>query len=125
MTTSAMPVGIVGAGPIGLACALRLASLGIESMILEADPELQMQGSRPCCIQGDVIEVLDKIGVAEIVAAEGVPWHIGRTYVSGKELFATEYPRTGGFSPWINLSQYRTQQIMLARLAAGSGAEVR
>jgi 3-(3-hydroxy-phenyl)propionate hydroxylase len=117
MRGGAIPVGIVGAGPVGLACALRLASLDTESVVLEAEPQLRMQGSRACCIQGDVIDVLDKVGVGEAVAAEGVPWHVGRTYVSGKELFTTEYPRRGGFSPWVNLSQYRTQQIMLERLA--------
>ena len=48
------PVGIVGAGPVGLALAARLASLGIPSMVLEADSRLRKQGSKACLIQGDV-----------------------------------------------------------------------
>src|SRR5215211_3098615 len=40
-----VPVGVVGAGPVGLACALRLASFGICSVVLEADPGLRQQGS--------------------------------------------------------------------------------
>src|SRR5215470_2752294 len=125
MTKWEAPVGIVGAGPIGLATALRLASFGIASVVLEAEPRLPEQGSKACVIQGDVVEILDKVGVGETVAAEGLPWHIGRTYVRGRQLFDTTYRRTGGFSPWTNLSQYRVQQIMLERLATQPRAEVR
>ena len=122
-----VPVGIVGAGPVGLASALRLASFEVASVVLEAEAHLPEQGSRACCIQGDVIEILDKVAVGEAIAAEGVEWHIGRTYVGGRLLFETTYPRNGGFSPWTNLSQYRTQQLMLERLAASTPrlAEVR
>ena len=59
------PVGIVGAGPVGLSLAARLASLGIPSVLLEADSHLRKQGSKACLIQGDVLEVLDKFGCAE------------------------------------------------------------
>src|SRR5688572_14563974 len=124
MSVSELAVGIVGAGPVGLTLALRLASLGVPSVVLEADPEIRPQGSRACCIQGDVLEVLDKIDVAETIAEEGVPWSVGRTYIRGEELFHTAYPRNGGFSPWVNLSQFRTQHIMLAKLA-GTLGEVR
>ena len=62
MSYTTVPVGIVGAGPVGLACALRLASFGIRSVILEADPVLRKAGSRARCIQGDVLEILDKVG---------------------------------------------------------------
>ena len=122
-----VPVGIVGAGPVGLASALRLASFEVASVVLEAEAHLPEQGSRACCIQGDVIEILDKVAVGKAIAAEGVEWHIGRTYVGGRLLFETTYPRNGGFSPWTNLSQYRTQQLMLERLAASTPrlAEVR
>lgn len=111
-----VPVGIVGAGPAGLACALRLASFGVPSLVLEAEPALRKQGSRACCIQGDVVEILGQVGCAEAIAAEGIGWHVARTYVRGKVLSTTEFPRTGGFAPFINISQYRTQQIMLERL---------
>jgi 2-polyprenyl-6-methoxyphenol hydroxylase-like FAD-dependent oxidoreductase len=123
---SHVPVVVVGAGPVGLACALRLASFGVDSLVLEAAPGLVPQGSRACCIQGDVVEIIDKIGVAESIVAEGVPWCIGRTYVGGRELFATEYARRGRFPAWVNLSQYRTQQLMLAQLASmATGPTVR
>jgi 2-polyprenyl-6-methoxyphenol hydroxylase-like FAD-dependent oxidoreductase len=122
---AAIPVAIVGAGPVGLACALRLATFGIHSVVLEAQPRLIPQGSKACCVQGDVVEILDKVGVADAIMAEGVRWRIGRTYVRGRQLYAIEYPPNNGFSPWVNLSQLRTQQIMLDRLGATRRGEVR
>jgi 3-(3-hydroxy-phenyl)propionate hydroxylase len=124
MNHTNVPVGIVGAGPVGLACALRLASFGIRSVILEADAVLRKAGSRACCIQGDVVEILDKVGCADQIAAEGIAWHVARTYVRGEELSRIEFPRSGGFAPFINISQYRTQQIMLERLNESELTEV-
>jgi 3-(3-hydroxy-phenyl)propionate hydroxylase len=120
-----VPVGIVGAGPVGLATAARLASLGIPSVVLEADPELRKQGSKACLIQGDVLEVLDKFGCAEQIQDEGVTWRVARTYVRNKEIRATVYPEPIGFGPFVNVSQYRIEQLLLARVAADPLCEVR
>jgi 3-(3-hydroxy-phenyl)propionate hydroxylase len=119
------PVGIVGAGPVGLACALRLASLGVPSLVLEAEPALLKQGSKACLIQGDVLEVLDKFGCAEEVDREGVTWHVARTYVRDKEIVEKVYPRPLGYGPFTNISQYRIQQLMLGRLDESPLVEVR
>lgn len=124
MTRHHAAVGIVGAGPVGLAAALRLATFGISSTVLEAEPHLRRQGSRACCIQGDVVEILDRIGVGARIADEGVHWGVGRTYVGGRELFHTVYRRSGRFPAWVNLSQFRTQQLMLERIADEPAASV-
>ena len=118
-------VGIVGAGPVGLACALRLASFGVSVVLLDENPDLVKQGSKACLIQGDVLEILDKVGCAEPVAKEGVPWSVGHTYVRGVESVRTVFPRGIGFGPFVNISQYRIQQIMLARLEEVSRVTVR
>lgn len=118
-------VGIVGAGPVGLACALRLASFGVSVVLLDENPDLVKQGSKACLIQGDVLEILDKVGCAEPVAKEGVPWSVGHTYVRGVESVRTVFPRGIGFGPFVNISQYRIQQIMLARLEGASRVALR
>src|ERR1700759_5414477 len=74
-------VAIVGAGPVGLAAALRLASLGIRSALLEANPDLLKRGSKALCIQHGVLRILDLLGCAGDLLAEGVPWSISRTFV--------------------------------------------
>lgn len=120
-----VPVGIVGAGPVGMTCALRLASFGIPCVILETDPALRKQGSKACLIQGDALEVLDKVGCGEQISAEGMPWHIGHTYVRGQEILRSVYPQRVGFAPFINISQYRIEQVLLASLEANPLCEIR
>jgi 3-(3-hydroxy-phenyl)propionate hydroxylase len=109
------PVGIVGAGPVGLVAALRLASFGIRCVLLETNPALVRQGSKACLIQGDVLEILDKVGCAETVAREGVRWHVGHTYVQGREIRKAVFPIPLGFGPFVNISQYRIEQVLLER----------
>src|SRR2546423_11512294 len=118
------PVGIGGAGPVGLACALRLASFGVRSVVLEAEPKLRKQGSKACLIQGDVLEILDKFGCADDVDAEGVTWTVARTYVRGKEIARKDYPLPLGYGPFANISQNRAQQLMLEELEEGPFSEV-
>src|SRR5207245_7028042 len=108
-----------------LACANRLASFGIDSLVLEAEPELVRQGSKACLIQGDVLEILDKFGCAECIAEEGVTWHVARTYVRGQEIACQVYPKPLGFGPFTNISQYRIQQVLLSHLTAGDQGSVR
>jgi len=126
VTTSAQaPVGIVGAGPVGLAAALRLAGLGVPCVLLEADPELVRQGSKACLIQGDVLEVLDKVGCAGTVTEEGVLWTVARTYVRDREIRAARFPRGPGFGPFVNISQYRIEQVLAAAAQAHPTCDVR
>jgi 3-(3-hydroxy-phenyl)propionate hydroxylase len=119
------PVAIVGAGPVGLALALRLASAGVRSTILEAAPELLKQGSKACLIQGDVLEILDKVGCAATIAQTGVTWTTARTYVRDKEIRAAEYPVGPGFGPFINISQYRIEQLLVDAVEAEPLCELR
>ena len=119
------PVGIVGAGPVGLVTAARLASFGIRSVVFDLDPGLRRQGSKACLIQGDVLEILDKFGCARTIGAEGVTWTVARTYVRDKEIRAADYPRALGYGPFVNISQYRIEQVLLARVEAEPLCEVR
>jgi len=118
MTGHDAPVGIVGAGPVGLALALRLSSLGVRSVILEQQPALRKQGSKACLIQGDVLEVLDKFGCADPIAGEGVTWTVGRTYVRGEVIRTQVYDRPVGYGPFVNISQYRIEQLLCRQAEA-------
>ncbi len=125
MKRSDVPVCIVGAGPVGLATAARLASHGIRSLVLEAEPELRKQGSKACLIQGDVLEILDKVACGEQIRNEGVTWHTARTYVRNRVIRTTVYPERIGFGPFVNISQYRIEQVLLERVVEDPLADVR
>ncbi len=119
------PVGIVGAGPVGLITAARLASFGVRSVLLDLDPHLRRQGSKACLIQGDVLEVLDTVDCARTIGDEGVTWTVARTYVHDREIRRVEYPRPIGYGPFVNISQYRIEQVLLARVESDPLCEVR
>jgi 2-polyprenyl-6-methoxyphenol hydroxylase-like FAD-dependent oxidoreductase len=125
MTGIEAPVGIVGAGPVGLTAALRLAALGVSSVLLEADPRLVKQGSKACLIQGDVLEILDKAGCAGTIATEGVTWTVARTYVRNQEIRAAVHQGGLGFGPFVNISQYRIEQVLAEAVAAEPRCDLR
>ncbi len=111
------PVAIVGAGPVGIALALRLASLGVRSVLMDAKPHQIKQGSKACLIQGDVLEVLDRFGCGEKIGREGIAWRVGHTYIRNREITRTEYPDRPGYSEFVNISQFQIEKIMLEKLA--------
>ncbi|WP_336213161.1 FAD-dependent monooxygenase [Nonomuraea sp. LPB2021202275-12-8] len=114
------PVVIVGAGPVGLATALLLARRRVPSIVLDAQPRRDPSGSKAICFQRDVLDILDRIGCAEPMVAEGVTWTTGRTFYREHELFTVTFPDPGrsAFPPWINISQARVEELLAARAAA-------
>ncbi|HEX8110906.1 MAG TPA: FAD-dependent monooxygenase [Kofleriaceae bacterium] len=106
-------IAIVGAGPVGLAAALRLASFGIPCALLEANPALLKRGSKALAIQHGVLRILDLMGCADELVAEGTPWSISRTFVRDQELFHTHFTTNDALPPFLNIPQFRTEQILL------------
>ncbi|MFB9895763.1 FAD-dependent monooxygenase [Planobispora takensis] len=118
---------IAGAGPVGLTLALLLARRRVPSTVLESRPHREAEGSRAICFQRDVLDVLDRVGCAEDMVAEGVTWTTGRTYYRERELFSVTFPAPGRslFPPWINISQARVEEFLLARARAEPLIELR
>lgn len=125
MTAPDHGVAIVGAGPVGLITALRLASFGIPVTILEASPELRKQGSKACLIHGDALEILDKVGCADQINAEGVTWTVAQTYVRNQVIRTARYPRPLGFGPFVNISQFRIEQVLADAVARDARCDLR
>ena len=112
-------VAVVGAGPVGLTLAGRLAQQGIAVTVFEAAPRHAGEGSRALCMQRETLEIWDRLGIGERVARRGVQWRIGRTYFRDRELFAVHLPETTGdrFPPFVNISQTEVETMLLSRLA--------
>jgi 3-(3-hydroxy-phenyl)propionate hydroxylase len=86
---------VVGAGPVGLSCALALRSLDIEVTVLEAEPEDEPRpGSRAIYVHRASLELLEQAhpGVGARIAAQGVVWPAKQTFWCGREVFARSYP---------------------------------
>lgn len=121
------PVLVAGAGPVGLVTALLLARWQVPSIVLEAAARSDPAGSRAICFQRDVVDVLDRVGCAAAMVAEGVTWTTGRTFYREHELFTVTFPDPGrsAMPPWINISQASVERQLLARAAAEPLIEIR
>ncbi|HEX6127925.1 MAG TPA: FAD-dependent monooxygenase, partial [Candidatus Limnocylindria bacterium] len=120
-------VAVIGAGPIGLTLAGRLAQRGVRTLLLEQNGGLTGEGSRAICMQRETLEIWQRLGAGEAIARRGVQWRIGRTYFRDRELFSVELPssRDDHFPPFVNISQSDAEEMLLKRLDALPGLEVR
>ncbi len=120
-----VPVAIVGAGPVGIACAIDLALQGIEAVVLD-DNDTVSTGSRAICYAKRTLEVLDRLGCADTVAGRGVCWNVGKVFHRDRLAYQFDLLPEGGHKhpAFVNLQQYHLEEAMLQRLAA-VGGEVR
>lgn len=117
---------IVGAGPTGLALACDLRRRGVSVRVVERADRL-FPGSRGKGIQARTLEVFDDLGVIDAVLAAGGPAPVGMVWQDGERqgehrMFEEVAPTAQApyAGPWL-VPQWRTQEILLARLAELGG----
>jgi 3-(3-hydroxy-phenyl)propionate hydroxylase len=120
-----VPVAIVGAGPVGVACAIDLALHGVKAVVLD-DNDTVSTGSRAICYAKRTLEVLDRLGCAGPVANRGVFWNVGKVFHRDRLAYQFDLLPEGGHKhpAFVNLQQYLLEEAMLARLQE-VGGEVR
>ena len=111
-------VAVVGAGPVGMTLAGRLAQHGVRVTLLEQHAQRTGEGSKALCMQRETLEIWARLGIGEQVAQRGVQWNLGRTYFRGSELFQVRLPSSAGdhFPPFVNINQTEVEEMLLARL---------
>jgi 3-(3-hydroxy-phenyl)propionate hydroxylase len=111
-------VAVVGAGPVGMTLAGRLAQQGVRVILLEQHPRHTGEGSKALCMQRETLEIWARLGIGEEVARRGVQWNLGRTYFRGRELFQVRLPSStrDHFPPFVNINQTEVETMVLARL---------
>ena len=120
------PVVVVGAGPVGLATAVDLAQNGVPVVLLDDDHRLA-NGSRAICFSKRTLEIFDRLGCGERMAAKGVRWHVGRVFHRDQEVYSFDLlPETGHARPaFVNLQQYYVEGYLHERAQELPGLDLR
>ncbi len=125
-SSRAVPVTIVGGGPIGLATALLLARHGVRSVVLLAERQVS-EGSRAIVFTRRSMEILQHAGVAERVMQKALPWTSGNSYYKGRQVFRMETPvdPEDSFPPLNNLQQNWLETFLVQAIQAQPLIELR
>lgn len=117
---------VAGGGPVGLFAALVLARHGIASTVIEADSGV-CDGSRAICISRRSLQVLQRAGVADAFMKHGLPWQFGHTYLGTTPVFklTMSQSKSDRYPPFINLQQYRAEQLLVEACGASGLVEIR
>lgn len=120
------PVVIVGTGPVGLTTALELARHGQRCVLLESELQVS-EGSRAIVFTRRSLEILQQVGVAGRVSANGLPWRFGNSLYRGQRVFRMEAPHgeDDRFFPMTNLQQQYLEEYLVDAVLAHPLIELR
>ena len=120
------PVVVVGAGPVGLTCAIDLAQQGIRVVVLDDDDTLST-GSRAICFAKRTLEIWDRLGVGDRMVDKGVSWNVGKVFFRDAQVYRFDLLDEPGHRrpAFINLQQYYVEEYLLRQAAEESNVELR
>ncbi|MDH5205705.1 MAG: FAD-dependent oxidoreductase [Hylemonella sp.] len=117
------PIVIVGAGITGLTLACALARLGIDAILLDEDNTVGVKGasSRGICYTQKSLEIFQRLGIYERIAAKGIQWSVGRTFAGDDEVYAFDLRQQSNFGlsaqpPFINIQQFYIEGYLVERI---------
>ncbi|MCM3562436.1 MAG: FAD-dependent oxidoreductase [Hydrogenophaga sp.] len=126
------PIVIVGGGITGLTMACSLARLGVKAILIDEDDTVGVKGasSRGICYTQKSLEIFERLGVYEPIAAKGVQWSVGRTYAGHDEVYNFDLRQQGSFHlseqpPFINIQQFYIEAFLVDRINALGHVELR
>ncbi|MGQ5260752.1 FAD-dependent oxidoreductase [Micromonospora sp. ZYX-F-536] len=124
MLPTSTDVLVVGAGPTGLATALTLARRGFEVTVLDqlAEPP---STSRAAVVHAYTLEVLDRIGAAAPLVAQGVRAPRFTVRDRDRVLLSVPFHQLPSRFPYALLVSQAITEAVLARQLADRGVEVR
>ena len=114
------PLVIVGAGPSGLTLACDLAQRGVRAVLLDEDDTVGVRGasSRGICYAQKSLEIFERLGIFERIAAKGITWSFGRTFSGEEEVynFNLQAASVSRQPPFINLQQFYIEWFLVERI---------
>lgn len=118
------PVVVVGAGITGLTVACALARLGVPTVLLEDNNTVGLKGasSRGICYAQKSLEIFQRLGIYERIAARGTQWSVGRTFSGDHEVYSFDLRQQSNFGlscqpPFINIQQFYIEGYLVERIA--------
>lgn len=121
--TSHHPVVIVGGGITGLTAACALAQYGIAAVVLDEDDTVGVKGasSRGICYTQKSLEIFQRLGVYDRIAAKGIQWSVGRTFAGDDEVYSFDLSQQHGYNlsaqpPFINIQQFYIEAYLVDRI---------
>ena len=126
------PIVIVGGGITGLTMACSLARLGVRAVLLDEDNTVGVKGasSRGICYTQKSLEIFERLGIFERIAAKGTQWSVGRTFAGEDEVYSFDLRQQGNFHlssqpPFINIQQFYIEAFLVDRIQQLGGVELR
>jgi 3-(3-hydroxy-phenyl)propionate hydroxylase len=114
------PIAIVGAGPVGLVLALRLATLGVPSVVLEAEADISEE-LRASTFHPPTLDMLDALELAAPLAAQGLvtrTWQIRRHEDGARAVFDLSVLKDDTAHPYrLQAEQWKLSRLILPRLS--------
>jgi 3-(3-hydroxy-phenyl)propionate hydroxylase len=126
------PIVIVGGGITGLTLACSLARLGVRAVLIDEDNTVGVKGasSRGICYTQKSLEIFERLGIFERIAAKGTQWSVGRTFAGDDEVYSFDLRQQGNFQlssqpPFINIQQFYIEAFLVDRILQLGGVELR
>lgn len=126
------PIVIVGGGITGLTLACSLAKLGTPAILLDEDNTVGVKGasSRGICYTQKSLEIFQRLGIYDRIAAKGIQWSVGRTFAGHDEVYSFDLRQQGGYNlsqqpPFINIQQFYIEDFLVERIAELGHVELR
>ncbi|WP_374664254.1 FAD-dependent oxidoreductase [Ramlibacter sp.] len=126
------PVVIVGAGITGLTLACALAQYGVAAVVLDEDNTVGVKGasSRGICYTQKSLEIFQRLGIYDRIAAKGVQWSVGRTFAGADEVYAFDLRQQSAYNlssqpPFINIQQFYIEGYLVERIQALGHVDLR
>ncbi|HEY0825209.1 MAG TPA: FAD-dependent oxidoreductase [Ramlibacter sp.] len=126
------PIVIVGGGITGLTAACALAQYGIPAVLLDEDNTVGVKGasSRGICYTQKSLEIFERLGVYDRIAAKGIQWSVGRTFAGKDEVYSFDLRQQAAFNlstqpPFINIQQFYIEGYLVERIYELGHVELR